>query len=85
MLPRCVPLKGEQDEERDRNDQRDLRDLRERVGVFDDQRNRVDPDVYDIQDGLRDRRDLRDLRDRGNQERLVQDEEDPDPNYKSLR
>ena len=79
MLLECVPLKGEQDEERDRNDQRDLRDLRERVGVFDDQRNRVDPDVYDIQDGLRD------LRDRGNQERLVQDEEDPDPNYKSLR
>lgn len=81
MLPRCA-LKGGQDEERDRNDQRDLR---ERVGLCEDQRNRVDPDVCDIQDALRDQGDRRDLRDRGNQERLVQDEEDPDPNYKSLR
>ena len=79
MLPRCA-LKGGQDEERGL---RDLRDLRERVDVYEDQRNQVDPDVYGIQDALRDQGDPRDLRDRGNQERLVQDEEE-DPKYKFL-
>ena len=79
MLLECVPLKWGQDEERGL---RDRNDLGERVDVYEGQRNRVDPDVYGIQDDPRDQGDLRDRGDQGDQERLGQDEEYP--KYKFL-
>lgn len=75
MLLECVPLKWGQDEERGLRDQNDQRDLRERVDTYEGQRNRVDSDVYGIQEDPRDRGDQGDRENQGDQERLVQDEE----------